>query len=84
MAEQRKVVCSCADKQDKEEQEESLDKKEIIITLVRLFVSAVLALLGYFYFSEERFNIWVNFAFMASAIAYLRLRFDLSGRQERD
>jgi Cd2+/Zn2+-exporting ATPase len=67
MAEQRKVVCSCADKQDKEEQEESLDKKEIIITLVRLFVSAVLALLGYFYFSEERFNIWVNFAFMASA-----------------
>jgi Cd2+/Zn2+-exporting ATPase len=69
MAKEIKVTCACAseNKEDKEDKEESLDKKEIVITLVRLGLSALLALLGYFYFTEERFNVWVNFSFMASA-----------------
>jgi Cd2+/Zn2+-exporting ATPase len=54
--------CAC-DKTD----ETALDRKGILLVLIRLGVSLSLALLGYFLFNEARYGVIVNFVVMFAA-----------------
>ncbi|MCI1244729.1 MAG: heavy metal translocating P-type ATPase [Bacilli bacterium] len=54
--------CACQEKAKKR-----LLDKGFYFSLARIVASTVLALLGFFVFSEARFGLWVNFAFMGTA-----------------
>ncbi|MCH4210529.1 MAG: cadmium-translocating P-type ATPase [Bacilli bacterium] len=61
--EKEEPVCSCVEDDD----DEPLTKKGLIITIVRLVLTLSLSLLGYFLFTEEKYGVYVNFAFYAAA-----------------
>lgn len=53
----------------------SEEKKETIVRIIRLSLTLVLALLGLFVFTEEKFGLWVNFGVMF--LAWLICGYDL-------
>lgn len=59
----------------REESQEDNTEKEIIILSIRIAVSLLLALLGIFYFTEERFSLIANISIMG--VAWLVVSYDL-------
>lgn len=55
------MECAC------KEEKEPLLNREFWIKIIRLSLSLILMLLGYFLFSEEKFGVWVNFGVMMTA-----------------
>lgn len=51
------------------------EKKERILTFVRLTTGLALGLIGLFWLNEDRFGVWVNFAIMA--VAWLIVGYDV-------
>lgn len=54
---------------------EEKEEKNIVWLCIRIGVALTLALLGAFYFTEERFNLWVNLLVMGAA--WLLISYDL-------
>lgn len=53
----------------------SEEKKEILVSSIRLVLGLTVALLGLFVFNENNYNVWVNFAIMA--LAWLIVGYDI-------
>ena len=51
------------------------EKRERILTFIRLTTGLALGLLGLFWLNEDRFGVWVNFAIMA--VAWLIVGYDV-------
>lgn len=52
---------------DEKEENQSIFNKEFWIKIVRLSLSLVLMLLGFFIFNEENYGLWVNFGVMLAS-----------------
>ena len=57
------------------------EKKERIITIIRLVLGLTLSLLGLFWLNEANFGVWVNFTVMA--VAWLLVGYDIRDKAFR-
>lgn len=62
------MSCACHNHHDeKENNNQSIFNKEFWIKIIRLSLSLILMLLGFFLFNEENYGLWVNFGIMLAA-----------------